>query len=118
MLKICFLQFNIVIYLLIILFEEKTKTVRHLKFVKSLSLSLLLIPFCVKDGLGFNRLFCQVLGGFWWVPIMVFTEKKYTYIYEEHSHRASNKAFFVCANLIVSFLNAFGLKNRQCCQKR
>ena len=32
---------------------------------------------------------------------MVLTEKKYTYIYEEHSHRASNKAFFVCANLIV-----------------
>ena len=50
---------------------------------------------------GFFSLFYQVLGGFWWVPIMVVTEKKYTYIYEEHSDRASNKAFFVCANLIV-----------------
>ena len=35
------------------LFEEKTKTVRHIKFVKSLSLSLFLIPFCVKRWFGF-----------------------------------------------------------------
>ena len=42
---------------------------------------------------GFFSLFCQVLGGFWWVPIMVLTEKEYAYIYEEHSDRVSNKAF-------------------------
>ena len=57
-----------------------------------------------RFAMGFNEffiLFCQVLGRFWWVPIMVLTEKEYAYIYEEHSDRASNKAFFVCANLIV-----------------
>ena len=32
---------------------------------------------------------------------MVYAEKKYIYIYEEHGDRVSNKAFFVCANLIV-----------------
>ena len=54
--------------------------------------------------IGFNWFFsllCQVLGAFWWVLIMVLTETKYTYIREEHSDRASNKGFFVCANLIV-----------------
>ena len=50
---------------------------------------------------GFFSLFYQVLGGSWWIFIMVLTEKEYTYIYEEHINRASNKAFFVCANLIV-----------------
>ena len=42
---------------------------------------------------GFFSLFCQVLGGFWWASIMVLMEKKYTYIYEEHGDRASNKVF-------------------------
>ena len=42
---------------------------------------------------GFFSLFCQVLGTFWWVPIIVLTEKKYTYICEEHSDRANNKVF-------------------------
>ena len=50
---------------------------------------------------GFFGLICQVFGGFWWVPIMVLTEKKYTYIYDEHSDRASKKVSFVCADLIV-----------------
>ena len=50
---------------------------------------------------GFFSLFCQVVGGFWWIPIMVYKEKKYTYIYEKHSDRVSNKDFFVCANLIA-----------------
>ena len=50
---------------------------------------------------GFFSLFCQVLRRFWWVLIVVLTEKEYVYIYEEHSDRASNKAFSVCANLIV-----------------
>ena len=50
---------------------------------------------------GFYSLFCQVLGAFWWVPIMVLTEKKYVYICEEPSDRASNKVFFVCASLIT-----------------
>ena len=46
-----------------------------------------------RFAMGFNeffRLFCQVLGGFWWVPIMVLTEREYAYIYEEHSNNASN----------------------------
>ena len=51
--------------------------------------------------MSFNGLFCQVLGAFWWVPMMDFTEKKYNYICEEHSDRASNKVFFVCPNLVV-----------------
>ena len=54
--------------------------------------------------ISFNGLFslpCQVLGRFFLVPIVVYTEKKYNHIYEEHSDRVSNKDFFVCANLIV-----------------
>ena len=50
---------------------------------------------------GFFSLFCQVLCRFWWVSIMVLTEKEYAYIYEEHRDRASNEAFLVCPNLIV-----------------
>ena len=42
---------------------------------------------------GFFSLFCQVLGTFWWVPSIVLTEKKYTYICEEHSDRANNQVF-------------------------
>ena len=72
--------------------------------------------------MGFNKfssLFCKVLGAFWWVPIMVLTEKKYTYICEEHSDRESNKSFFCVWKLdCKSFLNAFDLKNRQCCLKK
>ena len=79
--------------------KKKLKTVRHLSFAKSLSLSLFLIVFCVRrflQGLqcvlmGFSV--CQVFGGFWWVLIMVLTDKKYTYIHEEHIDRASSKAF-------------------------
>ena len=64
---------------------------------------------------GFFGLFCQVLAAFWWVAIMVLTEKKYIYICEEHSDSASNKIFFCMFKLDwKSFLNAFGLKNRQC----
>ena len=54
---------------------------------------------------GFNgcfSLFCQVLGSFWWVPIMVLTEKEYAYIYEEQGDiERVIKLFCVCANLIV-----------------
>ena len=68
---------------------------------------------------GFFSLFCQVLGAFWWLPIMVLTEKKYTYICEEHSDRASNKVFLcVCKLDFKRFLSAFGLKNRQSCLRR
>ena len=50
---------------------------------------------------------------------MILTEKKYKYIYEEHSDRASNKTFLcVCKLDCKSFLNAFGLKNRQSCLRR
>ena len=89
--KICFLQFNILICLLIILFKEKKlKTVMHLSFAKSLSWSLFLGVFLVLEtvfarfAMGFNgffSLFCQVLGGFWWVLNMVLMEKEYAYIY-------------------------------------
>ena len=68
---------------------------------------------------GFFSLFCQVLDRFWWVPIMVLTEKEYAYIYEEQSDRASNQALLCVSKLdCKSFLNAFGLKNRQCCLRR
>ena len=75
--------------------KKKIKTVRHLSFAKSFSLLIFLIIFCVRMGFnGFFSLFCQVLVGFWWVPMMVLTEKNYTYICEENSNRASNKVFF------------------------
>ena len=32
---------------------------------------------------------------------MVLMEKKYTYIYEKHSDRASNKAILVGTNLVL-----------------
>ena len=78
----------------------------HLSFAKSLSLFIFLIVFLCQGqtqrfAMSFNGLFCQVLVAFRWVPIMNFTEKKYTYICEEHSDRASNKVFFVCPNLVV-----------------
>ena len=64
---------------------------------------------------GFFSLFCQVLGRFWWVPVMVLTEREYAYIYEEQGDRASNKAFlWLCKLDCKSFLNVFGLKSRQC----
>ena len=67
---------------------------------------------------GFFTLFSQVLGRFWWVPVMVPAEKIYAYIDEEHTVRASNEVFFVCKLDCKSFLNAFGLKNRQYCLRR
>ena len=69
---------------------------------------------------GFFCLFCQVLGALWWVSITVFTEKKYTYICEEHSDRASNKVGFFCVCKLDRrrLLNPFGLKNCQCCLRR
>ena len=108
--KTCFLQFNSVIFFMIILFEEKPKSCKAPPFCKISFIVFIFDRFCVRDTvfarftMGFNRFFSlswQVLGRFWWVPIVVLTDKKYTYIYEEHSYRASNKAFFVCANLIV-----------------
>ena len=51
---------------------------------------------------GFFSLFCKVLGRFWWVPIMVLTEKEYACIYEEEGDiERVIKLFCVCANLIV-----------------
>ena len=75
----------------------------HLSFAKSLSLLSYLIVFVSKTvfarfTVGFNgffSLFCQVVDAFWWVPIMVLTEKKSTYICEEHSDRVNKKVFFV-----------------------
>ena len=70
--------------------EKKLKTVRDLSFAKSLSLSLFLGVFLVLETVfarfamsfnGFFSLFCQVLGGFWWVLNMVLMEKEYAYIY-------------------------------------
>ena len=105
----CFLQFNIIICLLIILFEKKPKNCKapqfciyHCLYFRSFFfVSETVFAMFAMGFNGFFSLFYRVLGGFWWVPIMVVTEKKYTYIYEEHSDRASNIAFFVCANLIV-----------------
>ena len=61
--------------------------------------------------MSFNRffsLFCQVLGALWWVPIMVFTEKKYTYICEQHIDRASNKVVFFCVQTgLQTFIEFF-----------
>ena len=99
--------------------KKKIKTVRHLSFAKSFSLLIFLIIFCVRMGFnGFFSLFCQVLVGFWWVPMMVLTEKNYTYICEENSNRASNKVFFLCKLDCQSFLKNFGLKNRHCCLRK
>ena len=125
--KICFLQFKIVICLLIIVFQEKTKNCKTPQFCKIFFIVFVFDRFFLSEtvlamfAIGFNgffSLFCQVLGGFWWFPIMVLTEKKYTQIYEEHGDRASNKAFFVCKLDCKSFLNAFGIKNRQFCLRR
>ena len=89
-------------------------------------ISFIVIIFCHFLGqrqfaMGFNEffgLFCQVLGAFWWVPIMVLTENKYTYICEEQGDRASNKVFCVWKLNCKSLLNAFGLKNCQCFLRR
>ena len=56
--KICFLQFNIVICLLIILFGEKNKNCKAPQFCKISLIALLLIVFRVRDG------FCKVCNGF------------------------------------------------------
>ena len=94
---------------------KKLKTVRHLSFAKSLSLLLFLIVFCVRDGSckickgvnGFFSMFCQILGAFWWVPIMVLMEKEHSdTVLKEHSDSARNKVCVcvcvcVCANSIV-----------------
>ena len=77
--------------------------------------------FFARFAMGFNgffTMFSQVLGRFWWVPVMVPAEKIYAYIYEEHTVRASNEVFCVCKLDCKSFLNAFGLKNRQYCLRR
>ena len=67
---------------------------------------------------GLFSLFWQVLGGFWWVPIMVLTERKYTYIYEEHSDRASNKVFCMCGNLTVKVSSALLVSKSQMLYKK
>ena len=95
----------------------------HLSFAKSLWLLLFFYHFLGQRqfAMGFNGffgLFCQVLGAFWWVPIMVLMENKYTYICEEQGDRASNKVFCMCKLDCKSLLNAFGLKNCQCFLRR
>ena len=66
---------------------------------------------------GFFSMFCQILGAFWWVPIMVLMEKEHSdTVLKEHSDSARNKVC-VCVCVCVckldckSFLNVFGLKN-------
>ena len=122
--KICFLQFNIVIYLLIILFEEKTKNCKAPQFCKISFMVFVFYCFflCQRQflqGLQWvlmgvsvcSARFLVVSGGF----LLWFLPQEYANIYEEQSDRASNKAFLCLCKLdCKSFLNAFGLKNRQC----
>ena len=111
--KICFFQSNIAICLC----SYGTYVLQNLfhcyKFWSFFVWEMVFAKFAMGFN-GFFGLFCQVLAAFWWVPIMVLTEKKYIYICEEHSDSASNKIFFCMFKLDwKSFLNAFGLKNRQ-----
>ena len=109
--KISFLQFNIVICLLIILFEEKTKNCKAPQFCKISFMVFIFDRFFMSEAvfarfaMGFNGFFsqfCHVLGRFWCVPIIVLTEKEYAYIYEEQGDiERVIKLFCVCANLIV-----------------
>ena len=100
--------------------KKKLKTVRHLSFAKSLSLSLFLIVFCVRrflQGLqcvlmGFSVCSARFLvgsGGFllWFLR----TRNTPTFMRNTSIERVV-KLFCVCKFDCKSFLNAFGLKNR------
>ena len=116
--KICFLQSNIAICLRL----YGTSVLQNLFDCYYFRLFFVSETVFAWFAIGFHRffsLFCKVLGAFWGVPIMVLTEKKHTYICEEHINRESNKGFFCVSKLdCKSFLNVFGLKNRQCCLRR
>ena len=98
--KICFLQSNIAICLRL----YGTSVLQNLFDCYYFLLFFVSETVFAWFAIGFNRffsLFCKVLGAFWGVPIMVLTEKKYTYICGNTSIERVIKVFFVWANLIV-----------------